>query len=41
MKGSCDESESEIEVFENSNNYFTDESGSETIGSAAPDELLW
>lgn len=38
LKGSCDESGSEIEVSDNSEKYFSDESDTETIDFAALDK---
>ena len=40
MEENCVESESEIEVSDNSDSYFSNESNAETIGSVASNELL-
>lgn len=40
MKESCDESDSEREVPDDSDSYVSDESDKETIDSVVPDELL-
>ena len=40
MQESCDDSESEIEISDNSDSYFSEESDTEIIVSVAHDKLL-
>ena len=40
LEGSCDESESEIEVIDSPDSYIYDESDNENINFVAPDKLL-